>query len=225
MIDAAAVPGSDRGCEVSASEPTEVGRALAVIAAALPEGAARALLALLRSDLAERPVALLRIRRLGLLAQMVDATGQVPNGEEYETLRAARARVGESWPDRTALARSYGGWIPAVRAAMRLWGIGGARVRSSPLANRRQATVNYSQQEVIAAIILFFERFGTWPGAQEFYDWGNLERRLAYYKGKPCLRIPTDYPVERLWQDEGFDGAVTEAKRRYHTQGAGARAD
>lgn len=204
-------------------EPSEVGMVIAEIAAVLPERAGRDLLKLCRNDLAERTPALQRIRHLELLAQMVDRTAEVPTGEEYKRLRERRASDdGEVWPDRTTLAREWGGWLGAVAAAIRFWLEGGAKLRP-PASTRRRSEDHWSGQEVVEAIIADHERWGDWPYGAQFYRWGVLERRLAAYHGATAPRIPSRSPVQRLWPDERFDGALREAKRRLTNEMRGGR--
>jgi len=206
------------------TEPSEVAMVLADVAASLPDRAGRDLLKLLRNDLAERAAPLQRIRHLELLAQMVDANAEVPDpNEDYEPLRARRRReAGEEWPHSRTLAKEWGGWLGAVHAAIRYWLEGGARLRP-PASSRAAANDHYSRSGVIDAIIAYHRRFQQWPYGHQFYRWGVLERRLAAYHGKPPPRIPSRYPVERLWPDDRFDGALREAKRRLANDMCGAR--
>lgn len=93
------------GRDRSASEGAQL---LATVALTLDEATRRDLRDLVGLLCQARSGSHLREHRFGLLVQMLDGTGHIPAGEDYDRLRAARAACGEDWPDRTALARAYG---------------------------------------------------------------------------------------------------------------------
>ncbi len=204
-------------------EPSEVGSALAKVAAELPENAARELLAVLRGDLAETaPEATRRIGNLGLLAQMVDANGEIIAPDDYDRLRTARQHAGETWPDRTTLARQWGGWTATNAAALRFWLAGRVSVDRAH-ARAGGASRRWAQDEVITAIHDYYRRWRQWPYAHQFYEWAALMRRLAPLHGKPIPRLPSYSAIARLWPEERFQGALAEAQRRWDNSGRGDR--
>lgn len=155
----------------------------------------------------------LREARLGLLLDMVAVSqGVFPLVREYLAERAARAKLGEDWPDASTISRAYHDWDRACRAAMRLHYLGGAaRVHSE--TRYQQPRDSYSEEEVMDAIDRFVAAHNTTdPEYIEFFTWGAKLRREANHRGDPDPRIPGPAQVKDLFGD--FYRAVAAAGSR-----------
>lgn len=86
----------------------------------------------------------------------------------------------------------------------------------------RPPIVAYDRAKLIAALVLFQDRFGEWPRIHEFLTWTAAERTTAR-TGQPDPRLPSGAPLGRLWPEDRYSGALAEAKRRHEAGGAGAR--
>jgi hypothetical protein len=197
---------------VEPKDASELAQGLAQILRSFPRQAIEDLERLLAHNLGAPTSAELREARLGLLAEMIStADGEIPRARDYDDLRGRRLETtGERWPSASTLVESYGSFLAAVKAAMRLHHDGsGARV---PHTHRHaRAYERYRRDEVIAALRLFYEQHGSWPRSElEFLTWGETVRRARRYGGHSDPRIPTARPIRKLFG--GFQRALKVAR-------------
>lgn len=199
---------------VSRSEPSEAAQLL--VAAVLPHLSARDaehLRRLIGDGLASPEPVVLREARLGLLIDLVtERTGEVPSVQAYEDLRVEREERGERWPSHSTLARAYGGWLGAVRAAMQVdvgrnpWGT----------PSKRHRVPAYTRDEALAAVARCRSAMGAWPTEQEYVRWRRVERRGARGAGVLEPRLPSAGSLRRLTGT--FSEAVRGARERVATE-------
>ena len=104
-----------------AEQPTEVALVLADLVRKITVAAADDLQRLLGFSVGLPEAGMLRAARLGLLRELIQQrTGEIPGTEDYERLRARKEAADNEWPTASTLSNAYGGWVAAVRAAMRL---------------------------------------------------------------------------------------------------------
>lgn len=173
---------------------------------ALPEATVRDLLDLFRYDLAHEHLSADRpASRLGLLAVLlVQWGGEVPSVIAYDE---DRRRDSENWPPGSQLAREYGGWVRAVRAAGML-----AAGDSPPARNHHPVGGFYSQHEAFLALAKSREQIGAWPATRsEYARWANVARAIENRWGSQPARVPSAETLSRLFGD--FETAVRLAQR------------
>lgn len=178
------------------------GSTIAELVPVLPESTGLALYRALSNLMALRAPAEVREDRIGLLVELLDATGEVPKGEVYDAERARRADRGEIWPQRTTLIKSFGNdWNTAVRAAMRhLHGAHSAVLPWKPQPLERYGP--YDREEVLAAIAQCRRELGDWvpgdwPTWLEYRSWMRLRSEIARTGGHPRPRIPSSPTIDR----------------------------
>lgn len=140
-----------------------------------------------------------RYARLGLLVRIVsERTAEVPTVADYDDLREAGRDRGEGWPSHTALCNAYGGWVNAVRAAMRLvWE--GSSAQTPHSNHHRKFELAYSREEAVEAFLDCRDVLVCWPSEYEYDDWRLLGRELARRAGKPAPRHPSTPVWKRLF--------------------------
>ena len=164
-----------------------------------------------------------RLDELGLLRELLQdvppppgATFSTISKATYEASRTAGARAADT------LARRYGSWRAACRAAANLSQDGGRDGSANPWPRRAPTTQPYTQEEVLKALILVKQRTGRTPTTLTYQRWVT-----AMYKrgGNRALRIPGARTVYRFfpaasggWRAanaaaEAFDEASRAARR------------
>jgi hypothetical protein len=115
----------------------------------VPNDAAHDLLRLLSNKLATETPAQRRMARLGSLLDMVaTGTGEFIPSPAYDAARDAAGEHGREYPSAAELGRYYGGWMSALRAAMRFYFEGGsARVAAQASGGLH---LGYDPQEIIS---------------------------------------------------------------------------
>jgi hypothetical protein len=194
------------------ADASELAQGLAQILRPFPRQAIEDLERLLANDLGAPTSAELREARLGLLVEMIStADGEIPRTRDYDDLRRSRLETkGERWPSASTLVESYGSFLAAVKAAMRLHHDGSA-ARVPHTHRHARAYRRYTRDEVIAALRSFHDQFGSWPRSElEYLTWGETVRRARRYGGQPDPRIPTAKPIRKLFGD--FQRALAVAR-------------
>jgi len=97
-----------------AGAPSDVARAYARLAPALPQATARDLLTLLNATIADPGQHTDRESRLGLLVRILERQTELPDTDTYDQARRKRE---DGWPSASQLSRYYGGWLGALDAA------------------------------------------------------------------------------------------------------------
>lgn len=196
--------------------PSPVAQALADWVPDLPRQTIIDLRRLLEHDQAVPTPALRRNVQLGLLVDLIRDDGEVPAWDAYDRERAERARRGEDWPDRTTLAKAYGGgsggWIAACKAAANRAFKSG---RASGGKTRRQPGPVVSYSQALDALIDAREQCGTWLNQWEFPKWAEVQRQIARGAHKPLPRIPSLKRIRQLF--DSYPAAVAKAKERSRT--------
>jgi hypothetical protein len=195
------------------SNATETAQALATVvsSSAWPQEAVRDLARLLGHGLASPTPAQLREARLGLLIELVSVgTGEFIDTDTYDTARERRVATGEECPTASGLARAYGHWLIAVRAAMRFWFIGGsARVPADH--SHVPAGPAYTPAEAIEALNVACEDLRCEVITEwEYEEWRRLRRTAARHAGTPLPRFPSMTPIRKHFG--GFDQALRQAR-------------
>ncbi len=181
--------------------PSELATGLARIVVLLPATTRADLRRLLAHDLAAPPAERQRATRLGPLCRLVeDAGGEVPTVEAYEEARRTRGEA----PAASTLARHYGGWLRAVKAAAWL-AAGGAG--HPPVARVLEPQHPYSREEVLVSLERCRRAVGRWPGPAEYEEWVRLRRGLQRRFGDGRARTPGHSVVVRLF------GGLNEARK------------
>jgi hypothetical protein len=191
---------------------TELAQGFASILHAFPQEAIEDLERLISNDLGAPTSAGLREARLGLLIELISTgDGEIPRTRDYDGARKHRAQTkGEEWPAASTLVESYGSFLAAVKAAMRLHHDGSvARV---PHTHRHARPYKrYSRDEVVAALRSFRDQHGSWPRSELEYLTGAATVRQARRNGgHPDPRLPSAKPIRTLFG--GFPRALDVAK-------------
>jgi hypothetical protein len=185
--------GADQREEANASEVAQAMVKLISDHRAVPQQAAEDLARLLGHDLAAPSAGARRQARLGLLIDLVsDGQGLFIPSTAYDEAREARAAAGEDWPTSSSLARVYGHWLVAVKAACRYWyGGGPQRVPSSHAHARPQR--GYQPQEIRRALWECQRELelpdGVLPTQWEYQEWAQIKRLIARRAGSKT-RVP-----------------------------------
>jgi len=187
---------------------------------AFPEEAARELERLLRHSLAAPGAAVLREARIGLLVDIVSqGVGEFVTEEAYELERSTRKARGEDWPAASTLARAYGDWLTAVRAACRYWFEGGSARVAADHSHARPSQ-SYKPAEIRSALLRAQVDLGLapdeWPTEWEYHEWAQISRRLARLSGNGC-RIPGAKQIRKAY---GSYATAVEAARRVAGRGS-----
>lgn len=176
---------------------------LVAMIAATPLDALEELAHYLRAHLARQPHS--RTRRwsdLGALATLIDAqrekgslTGYVSQ-VDYDVQRPADA------PSAMALAKRFGDWGWALRAADGLQADGRTRGPSSPWPHtergRSPRHQPYTLEEIHAAIQACTAATGRFPTVGRYEEWARRERAKARALGKAPARVPSSQTIYRL---------------------------
>lgn len=185
---------------------------LASILHAFPQQAIEDLERLISNDLGAPTPAELREARLGLLIEVVSSgDGEIPRTRDYDEVRKHRAQAkSEEWPAASTLVESYGSFLAAVKAAMRLHHEGSA-ARVPHTHRHARSYKRYSRDEVIAALRSFRDQHGSWPRSRlEYLTWAATVRRIKRNGGHPDPRLPSAKPVRALFG--GFQRALAVAE-------------
>lgn len=160
----------------------------------------------------EHSSARLRLGHLGLLIELTETTttGYVRR-RDYDLANAD----GEH-PNSSTLARYYGGWVKAVRAATN-WLTRGGQARTK--VNHRDCFfhASYDVQEIRAAILRCRLDIGDWPREWEWEEWAAIVRRLA----RRDPRLPVMKAIRLAYGD--FDTAVDDTRRAWARSDAARR--
>jgi hypothetical protein len=186
-------------------DASELAQGLAQILRPFPRQAIEDLERLLANNLGAPTSAELREARLGLLIELISTgDGEIPRTREYDDLRRSRLEAkGERWPSASTLVESYGSFLAAVKAAIRLHHDGSA-ARVPHTHRHAKPYRRYTRDEVIAALHSFHDQFGSWPRSElEYLTWGETVRRARRHGGHPDPRIPTAKPIRKLFGDFG----------------------
>lgn len=185
--------------------PSRTVETLIDLVSALPEATIQDLTELLRYDIAEQRLSPgTPASRLGLLSLVIpQLKGQLPSVIAYDE---ARRNSGAAWPSGSQLARDYGGWLRALRAAEML------AAGDRPYARIRQPSGgSYSQREALLELVKCREQIGAWPAtSNEYSRWAQLARTVANRWGSQPARVPSVRTLDRLFGD--FTSAVHAAK-------------
>jgi len=188
---------------------SEVARAFASIAGALPAATRHQLGALLSHTIAAPTGQQIRARRLGLVCELVSAPGRL-GIEDYSRLRAERAD--EDWPAASTLIEHFGSWPTVLGLALRLQIEGH---QSYPIrASHRylgQRGAAYSREEVMLAIQRAADVIGRVPSLSEYIEIRRVLVAHARVTGNERPRLPDKGVITRLF-DSYQDAARATAR-------------
>jgi hypothetical protein len=205
--------GAEPGGDPVPVDASELAQGLAQILRPFPRQAIEDLERLLANNLGAPTPAELREARLGLLVELISTgDGEIPRTRAYDDLRRSRLEAnGERWPSASTLVESYGSFLAAVRAAMRLHHNGSA-ARVPHTHRHARPYQPYTRDEVIAALRSFHDQIGSWPRSElEYLTWGETVRRARRHGGHSDPRIPSAKPIRKLFGD--FGRVLTIAKQ------------
>jgi hypothetical protein len=191
---------------------SELAQGIASIVHAFPQEAIEDLERLISNDLGAPTSAELREARLGLLIELISTgDGEIPRTRDYDGVRKHRAQTnGEDWPAASTLVESYGSFVAAVKAAMRLHHDGSA-ARVPHTHRHGRSYQHYRRDEVIAALLSFRDQHGSWPRSElEYLTWATTVRRTKRNGGHPDPRLPSAKPIRTLFG--GFQRALRVAE-------------
>jgi hypothetical protein len=134
--------------------------------AGFPNEAAHDLMRLLNNNLAVETPAERRMARLGFLLDLVSSgSGEFISSPAYDAARDAAGERGHEYPSAAELGRYYGGWLTALKAALRFHFEGGsARVASGASGGFRPG---YDTQEIVNFYLRICVDLGLDPTAVE----------------------------------------------------------
>jgi hypothetical protein len=187
---------------------SELAQGLASIVHAFPPEAIEDLERLISNELGAPTSAELREARLGLLIELISTgDGEIPRTRDYDGVRKLRAQTrDEEWPAASTIVESYGSFLAAVKAAMRLHHEGSA-ARVPHTHRHARPYKRYSRNEVVAAIRSFRDQHGSWPRSElEYLTWATTVRRIKRNGGHPDPRLPSAKPIRTLFG--GFQRAL-----------------
>ncbi len=194
---------------------SETARVIARLVPRLPEATQRDLRVMLSHSIASPSLAELREARIGLLVEMVMESDDLEAvSDRYEQLRVERRAAGEEWPSRSQLSRAYGGWLPALDAALKLSTTVAPGAPSHKA--RERAKRSYTRPEVIHAIQRCARTTGTTPTMTLYAQWARLAKRAAHQQGKAEPPIPSLHSIARAY---GTWSRALEVARRHSAQG------
>lgn len=202
------------GFDRPSEQPTAVARAYAEIAADLPERVARELMAILERRLAAPRGTLRQEASLGLWKRVFLEQGRIPVPAEYDAAYLEAKARGELWPSRRTLQGYYGGFQEVNAAGVRWLRLGGAGRVPGSFAHGKDhpEAATYANPKAIAeAIIEFYERWGYWPFAQEYFDWVSQEAWAARLLGREVPVRPSRTPIRSAFPS--FEAAVAFARQ------------
>jgi hypothetical protein len=185
-----------------AQTPARVSATAEVIAAlipSLPQETVEDLGRLIQRKLTTTDFRGVRYARLGLLIDMVSATGtgEIPSTRDYNRARAdAKGQSSIEWPNADSLSVAYGGWAHAVLAAMSIWTEGSSSRRGFSAHHHLGYKQPFRHDEACAALRKCAEVLGAWPTEFEYDDWRRASRQLALLAGQPYPR----YPSLKVWK-------------------------
>lgn len=190
-----------------AGAPSDVARAYARLAPALPQATARDLLTLLNATIADPGQHTDRESRLGLLVRILERQTELPDTDTYDQARRKRE---DGWPSASQLSRYYGGWLGALDAAAAL---------SDPSAGRRAPadrahadlvnTHAYSRAQLASALIRCRQTLGFWPGTQDYSQYRRVHLRAARLHVSTDERLPNSRTLRRHFGS--WDAAISYA--------------
>jgi hypothetical protein len=197
---------------VAPADASDLAQGLASILHAFPQQAIEDLERLISNDMGAPTPAELREARLGLLIEVVSSgEGEIPRTRDYDGVRKHRAQTrGEDWPAASTLVESYGSFLAAVKAAMRLHHDGSA-ARVPHTHRHARPYKRYSRDEVVVAIRSFRDQHGTWPRSElEYLTWATTVRQARRNGGHRDPRLPSAKPIRTLFG--GFQRALDVTK-------------
>lgn len=158
---------------------------------------------------------------LGLLATMILASraGGDPTG--YVSQVAYEAQRAADGPSASRLAKSYGDWRWALRAADGLQPDGRTRGAGAPWPNTGRGAPRhaaYTEAEVAAALRAYIAAHGRLPTVNRYEDWARRERATARKNGGERKRLPSAQSIYRL--HESWPSALAQLARGGSTEGA-----
>jgi hypothetical protein len=180
----------------------EIALAFARRARSIPEIPARHLKALLEADLARDRSAPALDRNIGRVASLLEDTGELITGDEYDDARREAKQRGESWPSRQQLCRAYGPWWRVVLTAAR-WLRKGPRTRvTRSNAYRTVHVPAYEAVEVLDAVIACARFIEAWPSQWIYLEWAAARRAAARANPNVAIpRLPTAKAIRRHYRD------------------------
>ena len=191
--------------DASSIDAVEILCRMAASPALLDDVSARQVRQLLETQVASpKPAS----RRMGLLVGACLLEGDSYVTEEIYEAHRARA-TGETWPDATTLARSFGYWARAVYFASRYARYGPSKGSWNGDA-REPRKRRYIPAEVIDALIDAKDSLGHWPIASEYDLWRKVRMNSARATGKPAPRLPNQSPIRKLFGS--YKDAITAAQ-------------
>lgn len=178
----------------------------------MPEQAALSLMRLVVLMVGTDSATQLRADRLGLLIELLDGVGTIPDSGTYARAHAERALRGESWPTHTTLVRAYGSWLDAVKAAMStLHGYG------RPASYRKPSrSAAFAQLDCLDALHRCREDLGPWPSEDhwpnqsEYALYRQIARQAAARAGMPTPLLPSTGVIRR--KCGRWEQAIAQAK-------------
>ena len=194
----------------TAVSPSDVARAYARLAPALPDAAAHDLLTLLSATIADPGEHTDRESRLGLLVRIVENDPELPDTSAYDEAR--REHEGD-WPSASQLSRYYGGWLGALDAAATLAAPQAGRRAPADRAHTHLANTRaYSRAQLASALIRCHNTLGFWPGTQDYSQYRRVHLRTARLHISGIERQPNARTIRRHFGS--WDAAIECAAER-----------
>lgn len=190
-----------------ARPPSDVARAYARLAPALPQATARDLLTLLNATIAEPGQHTDRESRLGLLVRIIENNPELPDTDTYDQARRAHD---SGWPSASQLSRYYGGWLRSLEAAVAL--AQPAPGRRAPSDRAHTDLINtrpYSRAQLTSVLIRCQHTLGFWPGTQDYSQYRRVHLRAARLHVSTDERLPNTRTIRRHFGT--WDAAISYA--------------
>lgn len=199
------------------NKPSELAQAVARLATAYPDRAAVDLHELLAHHLSVTSPAEERENNLGLLVELFEELGRMPNRETYREEQGRREAAGRRWSSSDELEGVFGKWEYVLSAALYV-----AEDRADNMVRRKDdgriapnRKIKYTRDEVKDALIACFETLGDWPrNPSEYAAWVKLHRRHALLVDSSSEEwMPTVGVVRKKFGT--WERAIELAKKKY----------
>lgn len=189
---------------------------IAKIAVAYPDRAAADLHEMIAHALTARPTTRPGEHDLGLVIEILEEAGDLPQRGDYRLRRRAENSNGANWPSAAQLESKYGPWNRVTSAALYV-----AEDRADRHVRRTDdgriaidSGRRYTRDEIKDAVIRCYDAIGAWPTPEEYNEYRNNSRRQALLvDSRSPKRFPHRDAIRKRF--DSWDRLIYLAKKKH----------